>query len=91
MFRVFIRRSVLVSKHKSGRFFRSMATKPIVDCLFWKGSNTACFVVADPIEKKCAVIDSCIDFDGPSGSVWYAHAQSVTIFVFLQFLIVAGR
>lgn len=55
--------------------------KPFVHCLFWGGSNTSCFIVADETTGKCAVIDSCTDLDTVSGVVSYEHAQSVTEYI----------
>lgn len=41
--------------------------KPEVTGFFDEATNTISYVVADPATKKCAVIDSLLDFDAASG------------------------
>lgn len=41
--------------------------KPDVVSFFDEATNTVTYIVADPITKKCAIIDSVLDYDASSG------------------------
>ncbi len=53
------------------------AVKPDVHALFHKGSWTVCYIAACPMTKRCAVIDSVLDFDPPSGKTSTTFADTV--------------
>src|SRR5260370_31373898 len=43
------------------------ALRPAVRSFFDEATNTVSYVVRDPATSTCAVIDSVLDFNGPSG------------------------
>ena len=43
------------------------ALRPAVQSFFDEATNTVSYVVRDPATQTCAVIDSVLDFDAPSG------------------------
>ncbi len=55
--------------------------KPEVEAFFHAPTFTFSYVVADPKTKHCAVIDSVIDFDLPSGTLGYESADKIIAFV----------
>jgi len=55
--------------------FARMTT--VVDCLFHKGTNTCTYVVRGENSRKCAVIDSVMDFSYPDGKYWFEHNAKV--------------
>ena len=42
---------------------------PVVIDFFDEKTNSASYIVKDPSSKKCAIIDSVLDFDVTSGSI----------------------
>lgn len=48
---------------------------------FEKETNTFSYVVSDPSSNACAIIDSVLDFDMPSGNVDYTSAQAIIDYV----------
>ena len=55
--------------------------KPEVQCFFDKDSNTASYIVIDKISKKCAIIDSVLDFDYFSGEISFSNADKLILFI----------
>lgn len=55
--------------------------KPEVKAFFHKPSFTWSYVVADPETKQCAIIDSVVDFDLPSGTLSYESADEIASYV----------
>lgn len=55
----------------------SAAVNPEVHALFHEGTWTVCYIVACPVTKQCAVIDSVLDFDQPSGTTKTTFAEKV--------------
>lgn len=55
--------------------------KPEVQAFFDHPTNTISYVVTDPETKKCAVIDSLLDFDQPSGRTKTESADRIVAFV----------
>ncbi len=55
----------------------SADTEPEVHALFHKGSSTICYIVACPTTRKCAVINSVLDFDLASGRTTTEFADAV--------------
>jgi glyoxylase-like metal-dependent hydrolase (beta-lactamase superfamily II) len=51
--------------------------KPIVQAFFDQPTNNATYVVSDPSTRRCAVIDSVLDFDPASGRTRTAAADRV--------------
>lgn len=56
-------------------------TKPWVQDFFDKNTNTFSYVVTDPISRKCAVIDSVLDYDAPSATTSTVHADQILAFI----------
>ncbi len=54
---------------------------PLVTGFFDEPTNTISYVVADPLSKACAVIDSLLDFDQASGRTQTASADKIIDFV----------
>ena len=48
---------------------------------FYDQTSTISYVVHDNIEKKCAVIDSVLDFDYSSGDIDYVNADKIISYV----------
>ena len=48
---------------------------------FDEETSTICYVVYDMISKKCAVIDSVLDFDFSSGTIDYHNAEKIISFI----------
>ena len=55
--------------------------KPEVTAFFDQATYTISYIVADPETKKCAVIDSLLDFDQPSGRTSTASADKLIDYV----------
>ncbi len=54
---------------------------PKVTGFFDEATNTISYVVADPVTKACAVIDSLLDFDQASGRTRTTSADQIIAFV----------
>ena len=54
---------------------------PDVEAFFDDNTNTVSYVACDPETKKCAVIDSVLDFDYASGSTGTGSADDIIAFV----------
>jgi glyoxylase-like metal-dependent hydrolase (beta-lactamase superfamily II) len=50
---------------------------PEIKAYFDARTNTVSYLVADPATKKCAVVDSVLNFDYPSGTISYAQADEI--------------
>ena len=48
---------------------------------FDDATNTISYVAADPKTKKCAIIDSVLDYDPDAGRTSYASADKIVAFV----------
>lgn len=55
--------------------------KPVVKAFFHQPSFTFSYVVADPATKQCAIIDSVLDFDIPTGTVRHDSANAIADYV----------
>ena len=55
--------------------------KPEVTAFFDEPTFTVSYVVADPSSKKCAIVDSVLDFDPASGRTSYESADEIIDFV----------
>jgi len=58
-----------------------VATRPEVTTFFDEPTNTLSYVVKDPASKACAVIDSVMDLDYPSGSISFGGADQIIAFI----------
>lgn len=58
-----------------------VATRPEVTTFFDEPTNTLSYVVKDPASKACAVIDSVMDLDYPSGSINFGGADQIIAFI----------
>ena len=56
---------------------QQLIIKPEVTAFFEARTNTFSYVVKDPTSNACAVIDSVLDFDYPSGGVSYTSADQI--------------
>ncbi|HEY0964286.1 MAG TPA: MBL fold metallo-hydrolase [Candidatus Paceibacterota bacterium] len=54
---------------------------PHVKAFFHKPSFTWSYVVSDPMTNMCAIIDSVVDFDLPSGTLSYGSADAIAAYV----------
>ena len=52
-----------------------------IEGFFDEQTSTISYVVHDNIEKKCAVIDSVLDFDYSSGDIGYINADKIISYV----------
>lgn len=55
--------------------------KPIVQDFFDDATNTFSYVVIDPTSKKCAIIDSVLDYDPASATTTTTHADQIIKYV----------
>jgi glyoxylase-like metal-dependent hydrolase (beta-lactamase superfamily II) len=55
--------------------------KPEVTAFFDEPTNTASYVVADPATRKCALVDSVLDYDQASGHTDHRSADLMVAFV----------
>lgn len=55
--------------------------KPIVQDFFDDATNTFSYVVSDPKSKKCAIIDSVLDYDPASATTTTTHADQIIEYV----------
>lgn len=56
-------------------------TKPEVTAFFDEPTNTVSYVVADPATRRCAVVDSVLDYDPSSGRTDRRSAERIIAFV----------
>lgn len=57
------------------------SAKPTIAPFFDEDSSTFSYVVSDPESSACAVIDSVLDFDYPSGSINYTGADNIIQYI----------
>lgn len=62
-------------------FKKQLSYKAEIKAFFHKPSFTFTYVIADPGTKKCAIIDSALDYDMVSGALSYASADEVAMYV----------
>ena len=55
--------------------------KPVVKAFFDTATNTISYIVRDPEGRKCAIIDSVLDFDHASGRTSTTSADEVIAYV----------
>lgn len=70
------------------RAFAEPGCRPEVTTFFDEATFTASHVVADPVTRHCAVIDSVLDYDAASGRTSTASADAIIGFVKTQGLTV---
>ena len=63
------------SENESGN--DSTNGNPQVTGFFDVATNAVCYIVKDPVSDACAVIDSILDFDMPSGSIKTRFADNI--------------
>src|SRR5690554_5913247 len=51
--------------------------KPEVEAFFDEPTNTVSYIVADPATKKCAIVDSVLDYDPASGRTSRKSADAI--------------
>lgn len=66
---------------ESARSTQSDAIRAEVTPFFDAATNTLSYVVRDPGSKACAVVDSVLDFDYPSGTIGYDSADQLIGFI----------
>ena len=59
----------------------NMGIKPEVEKFFDQDTNTFSYVVKDPNTNSCAIIDSVLNFDAPSGRTSFEAADEIIEFV----------
>jgi glyoxylase-like metal-dependent hydrolase (beta-lactamase superfamily II) len=57
------------------------ATRPEVTTFFDEPTNTLSYVVRDPASNACAIIDSVMNLDYPSGSISFTGADQIIAFI----------
>ena len=58
-----------------------LAHRPEVQGFFDPRTNTVSYVVADPVTNKCAIVDSVLDYDLPSGTLLHESADRIAEYV----------
>lgn len=62
-------------------FTKYLEHTPQVQGFFDPATNTISYVVADPKTKKCAIIDSVMDFEPNSATVSFENADAIVSFI----------
>lgn len=65
-----------------------MSQTPQVQEFFDQNTKTFSYVVADPVTRQCAIIDSVLDYDAASASTSTMHADQIIAYVQAQQLTV---
>jgi glyoxylase-like metal-dependent hydrolase (beta-lactamase superfamily II) len=65
----------------SGTVIRGGSMRPEVKAFFDEATNTFSYVVTDPATRKCAVIDSVLDYDPASGHTDKRSADAIIAFI----------
>lgn len=63
-----------------------MAKHPLVQDFFDEATNTFSYVVSDPMTKRCAIIDSVLDYDAASAITSTTQADRIIAYVKAQTL-----
>ncbi|WP_101676013.1 MBL fold metallo-hydrolase [Alloalcanivorax mobilis] len=63
-------------------------SRPQVESFFDDATNTVSYIVTDPASRRCAIIDSVLDYDAHGGRTGYRSAQRLVDFVRAQRLTV---
>jgi glyoxylase-like metal-dependent hydrolase (beta-lactamase superfamily II) len=58
-----------------------LAVRPEVTPFFDEATNTLSYVVRDPASAACAVVDSVLNLDYPSGSISFSGAEQIVRFI----------
>lgn len=58
-----------------------IAQSPQVQSFFHEATHSFSYVVSDPETKQCAVIDSVLDFDLPSGTLEHTFADTLLAYI----------
>jgi glyoxylase-like metal-dependent hydrolase (beta-lactamase superfamily II) len=64
----------------------TMAKHPLVQDFFDEATNTFSYVVSDPMTKRCAIIDSVLDYDAASATTSTTQADRIIAYVKAQTL-----
>ncbi len=67
--------------NQSAEILTQTALKPEVTAFFDEPTNTLTYVVRDPSSKACAVVDSVMDLDYPSGSIGFGGAEQIIDYI----------
>jgi glyoxylase-like metal-dependent hydrolase (beta-lactamase superfamily II) len=59
----------------------AVGARPEVTPFFDEPSNTMSYVVRDPSSKSCAIVDSVMDLDYPSGSISFDGANRIIDYI----------
>ena len=62
-------------------YTRYLTHKPIVLGFFDDRTNTISYVVADPATKKCAIIDSVMDYEPQGATLFFENADAIVEYV----------
>jgi len=63
------------------RYATHMNVHPEIEPFFDPATNTISYVVRDPASASCAVIDSVMDIDVPSGRITFDHADKIIAYI----------
>jgi glyoxylase-like metal-dependent hydrolase (beta-lactamase superfamily II) len=67
--------------NQPARINSDVTTRPEVTTFFDEPTNTLSYVVKDPGSNACAVVDSVMDLDYPSGSISFAGADQIIAYI----------
>lgn len=62
-------------------FTTFLTHRPLVQAFFDSRTNTISYVVADPSTKKCAIVDSVMDYEPNGGSIFFEGADAIIEYV----------
>lgn len=71
----------MTTTYETYNYQSQLSQKPDVRAFFHQPSFTWSYVVSDPATKQCAIIDSVLDFDLPSGTLSYESAHAIADYV----------
>jgi glyoxylase-like metal-dependent hydrolase (beta-lactamase superfamily II) len=58
-----------------------MSNFPVVKDFFHQDTNTFSYVVSDPVTRKCAIVDSVLDYDAASAITSTSYVDQIIIYV----------
>jgi len=64
-------------REKDAAFEVDLSLQPEVQGFYDEATATISYIVRDPASKACAIIDSVMDFDPPSGRISFEHADEL--------------
>lgn len=65
----------------------SISARPLVRCFYDERTGSLQYVVADPVTRRCAIIDPVLDYDEKSATTATHHADAILAYIAEQGLV----